>query len=173
MILSHIVAASENRVIGVRGDLPWQISEDLKFFKRMTEGRILIMGRKTFEALPKILPKRFHIVVSRTVTKSDHPDVLYVSNLDYAFQEAQKRTAQWGSEVFIIGGGEIFRQTLPQTDRIYLTVVHAPYEGDAFYPEFNKSEFNLVSSRESSFQEMKNSSTKEIKISFLSYERKK
>jgi dihydrofolate reductase len=173
MMLSHIVAASENRVIGNQGKLPWQISEDLKFFKAKTEGHILIMGRKTFESLPQILPKRFHIVVSRTVTKSDHPDVLYVSNLDYAFQEAQKRKSLWGSEVFIIGGGEIFRQTLPQTDRVYMTQVHADYYGDAFYPEFNRNDFELVHSRESHFEQVENSSTKKVKISFLTFERKK
>lgn len=173
MILTHIVAASSNRVIGAKGGLPWQISEDLQFFKQKTKNHLLIMGRKTFESLPKILPHRFHIVVSRTVTKSDHPDVLYVSNLDFAYQEAARRTEKWGDEVFIIGGGEIFRQSLPQTDKIYLTSIEADYQGDAFYPEFNQDDFEILESRPSHFEEVTNNSTKKIHFSFRTYLRKK
>lgn len=172
MILSHIVAMSQNRVIGKNGGLPWNNPEDMKFFREKTKNHIIIMGRKTFESLPKILPNRFHIVVSRSVTKSDHPDVLYVSNLDFAYAEAQKRTEKWGNEVFVIGGGEIYRQSLPQIDRIYLTRIESSYDGDAFYPEINLDDFAMIEKRSSTFEELSTSIPSRVEFSFLTYDRK-
>lgn len=148
MILTHIVAASKNRVIGDAGKLPWHIPEDLKFFREKTKNHIMIMGRKTFESLPNVLPSRFHIIISRNPTKSDHPDVLHVTSIDSAIAEAKKRVATdsktWGDEVFIIGGGEIFRQTLSQIDKVYLTLIDQEIHGDTFYPTLDERQFFVV-----------------------------
>lgn len=147
MILTHIVAASRNQVIGKDNLLPWNIPEDLKFFRDKTKNHIMIMGRKTFESLPKVLPSRFHIVISRNPTKTDHPDVAYTISVDSALEIAKeqlkKSTNTWGNEVFIIGGGEIFRQTMSQVDKIYLTQINQDYDGDAFYPTVDPNQFFL------------------------------
>lgn len=148
MIVSAIVAMGTNRVIGINGGLPWQLPEDTKFFRQTTEGHIIIMGRKTFESLGKVLPKRLHVVISRR--KDYHPEGTHVfANLTeaFAFCETQTRTGQWGNEVFIIGGGEIYREALPRTDRIYLTEIHTDFAGDALFPDFDKSIYRERSRR--------------------------
>lgn len=147
MILTHVAAMSKNRVIGALGKLPWNIPEDMKFFKETTKKHIMIMGRKTFESMPKVLPDRFHIVISRNPTKIDHPDVLFVPNIESALQEATKRIPKWPEEVFIIGGGEIYRQTMTYVDKIYLTVVDQEVDGDAFYPTLDERQFILIEER--------------------------
>lgn len=144
MILSHITAMSRNRVIGKGGKLPWHIPEDLKFFKKMTYGKVMIMGRKTFESLPGQLPNRYHIVISHNQYVSDEPDVVFVRSIDEALEHAKKVTAKFSEEVFIVGGGEIYRQTMGIVDRVYLTVIDQDFEGDAFYPEVPESDFLLV-----------------------------
>lgn len=146
MILSQIAAMSRNRVIGKDNKLPWRLPEDLKFFKEKTKNKILIMGRKTFESLPSLLPDRYHIVVSRTQIESDEEDVIFVTSLDQALKKAEKMIAEseWPEEVMICGGSEIYKQMLPQTDKIYLTVIDKDFEGDAYFPEFNLQDFKLV-----------------------------
>ncbi len=146
MILSHIVATAHNGVIGKDNKLPWHLPEDLKFFKETTQGKILIMGRKTFDSLGRPLPNRFHIVVTRQNLQSAQEKVRYVSSLDEAFQLAQKMIPPWPEEVFILGGGEIFQQTLTLVDRIYLTKIDKDVDGDSFYPEVDWSLFDLVKS---------------------------
>lgn len=160
MILSHIVAASKNNVIGIDGDLPWNIPEDLKFFKDKTSGRIMIMGRKTFESLPggKPLPNRLHIVVTRNEAYT-HDGVIVVKDIDSAIIEAAKHTDKYGDEVFVIGGGQIYKQSIEKMDRIYLTRIHQEIEGDTYYPEV-PSQFKL--SEKSSRQEP-------IEFDFLTY----
>ncbi|HRO66242.1 MAG TPA: dihydrofolate reductase [Pseudobdellovibrionaceae bacterium] len=143
MILSHIAAMSRNRVIGKDNKLPWHLPEDLKFFKKMTDGRIMIMGRKTFESLPGHLPNRHHIVVSRSHFVADEGDVDFVSSIDQALKRAAELVTDPSEEVFIVGGGEIYKQTLDKVDRIYLTVIDQDVEGDAQYPEFDDSLFAL------------------------------
>lgn len=144
MIVSHIAACSQNRVIGHEGKLPWHIPEDLKFFKDKTKGHILIMGRKTFESLGKALPKRYHIVISRDPNYTA-PDIQVVQSYDQALELAKKELVNWGGEeVFVTGGGEIYKQTINQADKIYLTLIHQNYEGDAFYPEVDEKLFKLV-----------------------------
>lgn len=143
MILSHIAAMAQNRVIGKDNGLPWHLPEDFEFFKQKTKGHILIMGRKTFESLGKPLPKRFHIVISRQKMTSNLSDVVFVSSFEEAVKHAKKIGKDWPEEVFIIGGGEIYKQTLPYTDRIYLTVIEKNFDGDAHYPEFNEKDFIL------------------------------
>ena len=140
-MLSHIVAASENNVIGFHNQLPWHLPNDFKYFKNKTWGLPVIMGRKSFESLKKALPGRINIVVTRDKSwKAD--DAIIVSNIDDAIAKAQESNAK---EIFIIGGGEIFRQTINMVSRIYRTCVHAVIEGDTFYPEINKNIWHLVS----------------------------
>jgi dihydrofolate reductase len=153
MIISQIAAMTRNRVIGKDNKLPWRLPEDLKFFKSKTQGKILIMGRKTFESLPDHLPERFHIVVSRTPMASEEEDLQFVTSIDEALTLAKSMTKDWPEEVFIIGGGEIYQATLPQADRIYLTIIDQAFDGDTFFPEIDPKKFELVeeSPRETPF----------------------
>ncbi len=144
MRISQIAAMSKNRVIGIKNGLPWKLPEDSKFFRNKTQGKILIMGRKTFESLPDHLPERFHIVISRSPMECEEEDVRFVTSIDEALKVAEEMTEDWPEEVFIIGGAEIYSASLPVTDRIYLTIIDELYEGDAFYPEIDLDEFELV-----------------------------
>nr|AIA19201.1 Dihydrofolate reductase [uncultured bacterium]AIA19214.1 Dihydrofolate reductase [uncultured bacterium] len=144
MIVSQIAAMAKNRVIGKNNSLPWKLPEDLKFFKEKTDGKILIMGRKTFESLPGHLPNRFHIVISRSPIESDEEDVRFVTSIDEALKVAEEMTEEWPEEVFVVGGGEIYQQTLHLVDKIYLTIIDQEIEGDAYFPDFGPENFKLV-----------------------------
>jgi dihydrofolate reductase len=146
MILSHIACMSQNHVIGEKGKLPWHIPEDLKFFKSMTRGHCVIMGRKTFETLDKPLPKRLNLVVSKKVKLEDsaYENLVYFQGLDEAKSYARSKADEFGNEVFIAGGGEIYRQTLETVDRIYLTIIHQEFAGDAFYPKIPEGRFKVL-----------------------------
>ncbi len=135
MILSHIVAVSENGVIGKDNKLLWHFPEDLTYFKKRTTGKIMIMGRKTYDSLGKPLPKRFHIVISRKAQTSTDNQVQYVSSLIEAYTVAEKliSTDVWPEEVMIVGGGEIYKESLPDTNFIYITRIPGTYEGDTLY----------------------------------------
>lgn len=163
MILTHVTAMSQNRVIGTQNTLPWNIPEDLKFFRDTTKGHIMIMGRKTFDSIGKPLPQRYHIVITRQDLQSTHPLVKYVKTLDEAIEAAKPLTAQWGEEVFIVGGGEIYKQSMDITDKIYLTVIYKDYEGDTYYPEVPLDKFELVE---------KSDRTDPVPFSFLTYKKK-
>lgn len=157
MILSAIAAMASNRTIGVDGDLPWSIPEDMRFFRKFTSGHVLIMGRKTFESFPSLLPNRFHIIVTRqadyTPAKSivgDSDQFLVVSSTDEALEAAAALTEaepDWGDEVFNIGGGELYAALLPETDRIYLTEIQMDAEGDAHFPRWHDEDFKEVERR--------------------------
>lgn len=139
-LICHIVAASSNNVIGVQNTLPWDIPEDLKFFKTKTLGRPVIMGRKTYESLGKALPKRLNIVLSR---QADFKlkDATVFTHIEDAIKLAQEHGE--GKEIFIIGGGHIYLQSITLVDRIYLTRIHKDFEGDAFYPTIPSEHFTL------------------------------
>lgn len=143
MILSHIVAMDSNGAIGKDNKLPWHLPEDLKFFKETTQGKIMIMGRKTFDSIGRILPGRFHIVITRQNLKSENPNLVYVSSWDNAIKIAQSLIPKWPEEIFIIGGAEIFKQTLDQMDRLYLTKIDKTVDGDCFYPNVKWDQFEL------------------------------
>ena len=143
-MISLIAAMSKNRVIGKNNTLPWKLPEDFKFFKTKTQGKILIMGRKTFESLPGHLPERFHIVISRSPIEADEEDVQFVTSLDKALLVAKKLTADWDKEIFIIGGGDIYKQTMNIADRIYLTIIDQEIEGDTYFPEVDLAQFELT-----------------------------
>lgn len=139
---------ARNRVIGKENKLPWHLPEDLKFFKEKTKSRVLILGRKTFESLGKPLPGRFHIVITRQdVYKFEDPNVQVVRDLksaiELAYMLTSKYSAKFGDEVFVCGGGEIYKQSLDIVDRIYLTVIEKDFDGDAWFPEFPENDFNL------------------------------
>ncbi len=130
-----IAAMSENRVIGQGNKIPWHLPEDFKWFKKMTTGQIIVMGRKTFESIGKPLPNRETIVLSRG--NFSFPGVRTVSDL------SQIDLAQETQDVFLCGGAQIYAQTLPQCSDLYLTVVKRTVEGDAFFPPF-EDQFDLV-----------------------------
>lgn len=141
MRISLIAAVSENNVIGNHGKIPWDIPEDLKHFRALTIGKPVIMGRKTYESIGHPLPKRMNIVITRQ--KGYAAEGCYVvASLDEALRIADRKNTE---EVFVIGGGEIYREALEKADRIYLTRVHATIDGDAFFPEFHPEHWNTVS----------------------------
>ncbi|MCA0399154.1 MAG: dihydrofolate reductase [Bacteroidetes bacterium] len=141
MRLNMVVAASENNVIGKDNQLLWRLPNDMKFFKNVTWGLPVIMGRKTFQSLGKALPGRTNIVITR---KSDFhaAAITVVSNIDDAVSAAKTAFAK---EIFIIGGAEIYKQTMPMTDRIYITRVHGSFDGDSFFPEIDPTMWRLHS----------------------------
>ncbi len=144
-MIAHVTALSENRAIGVRGDLPWKISADLKHFKALTLNKCIVMGRKTFESLPGgALPKRQNIVITRDTSYSA-PNCIVVDSIESALKEARRVSTD--GDIMIVGGAEIYRQTLALTDRLYLTIIHKNIEGDAFYPEW-KDAFECIESVE-------------------------
>ncbi|HVM90512.1 MAG TPA: dihydrofolate reductase [Verrucomicrobiae bacterium] len=144
-MVSMIVAASENGVIGRANQLPWRLSRDLKNFKECTTGHTVIMGRKTFESifarLGKPLPDRKNVVVTTNADfKADGCVIVH------SIEEAIEQTK--GEEVFVIGGETIYRQALPFTDRLLLTTVHTTLEGDAKMPDIHFDEWDLLSQEE-------------------------
>jgi dihydrofolate reductase len=140
-MLSLIVAASENNVIGKNNQLLWHLPADMKFFKNTTWALPVIMGRKTFESLGKPLMGRYNIVI--TSNKAWHAEgVKVVSNIQQAIEAADIMQT---NETMVIGGGQIYKETLPFADRVYLTRVHATLEGDTFFPALNSAEWKLTS----------------------------
>lgn len=141
MTLSIIVAVAGNGVIGCAGRMPWHISEDLRRFKRITSGHPVVMGRKTFESLGnKPLPGRTNIVVTRNADFTVPEGVVRVSSLEEALSEFRDTD----EEVFIIGGGQIYRQAMPMADKLYLTRIEASPEGDTHFPEIAADEWRMV-----------------------------
>lgn len=150
-VLSAIAAMSENRVIGKDNQMPWSLPADLKHFKTITSGHPVLMGRKTFESIGKPLPNRTNIVITRDASYSA-PDCLIVTSAETALDMALEQDM---TEVFVIGGAEIYKQLLPQIQRLYLTLIHHKFEGDTFFPELFASEWREVS-REKHLADEKN-----------------
>lgn len=138
MIISQIVAVSKNWVIGKDNHLPWNMPSDAKYFHDITTGHPVIMGRKNYEANKKALPGRLNIVVTRK-SNFQPEDAIVVHSIDQALGIVNH------PEVFIVGGGEIYRETLDITDRIYITVIDTLVEGDTFYPEIDFSDYKILS----------------------------
>lgn len=164
MMIALIVAASENNVIGRDGKLPWHLPDDLKFFKDMTSGHPLIMGRKTFESLPGVLPNRRHIIVTRD-REYNAEGAEEASSLDEAIMFAKQDNAT--GQIYIIGGGEIFAQAMEVADVIYLTRVHAEVEGDVFFPEIDMEQWEETDRKEHATDERH-----AYAFTFLTYKRK-
>nr|AIA17026.1 Dihydrofolate reductase [uncultured bacterium] len=165
MILSHIVAVAQNDVIGAKNALPWNIPEDMKFFREKTKGKALIMGRKTFESVGHPLPHRLNVVVTRQKDfASDAPNVVVKPDLASAIEYCRGQTSKYGDEIFIIGGGEIFKESMSLVDVIYLTRIHRDFDGDIFYPQLPSDQFELIEQRDR---------TEPVPFSFLTYMRRK
>jgi len=143
--IAMAVAMAENRVIGRGGGLPWHLSGDLQYFKRVTMGRPMIMGRKTFESIGRPLPGRLNIVITRDATYA--PDnVMVVHSLDQALDAARERAEADGvDEIMVIGGGQIYADALPVTDRVYLTEVHTSVDGDTVFPDLADDQWRETS----------------------------
>jgi dihydrofolate reductase len=137
MIVSSVVAISENHVIGKDNKLLWYLPNDLRHFKEITSGHTVIMGRKTFDSVGKPLPRRRNIIVTRQDIAIEGCEV--VNSIESALELCKGE-----AEVFIVGGAEIYRQSMHLTDRIYLTIVHKEFEGDSFFPEIDKKEWKEV-----------------------------
>ncbi len=135
MNLSVIAAVARNGVIGRDNQLPWQLPEDLKRFKALTMGHHIIMGRKTYESLGRLLPGRTTVIVSRN-TGYAVPGARVVSSLEHALEVCGE-----DEQPFMIGGAELYQQALPLANRIYLTWIERDFEGDAWFPEFDIREW--------------------------------
>lgn len=143
MIISLIVAASTNNVIGNDGKMPWHLPNDLKHFKNITWAMPVIMGRKTFESLGKPLTGRKNIIITRQ--KDYKPEgTISVQSLDEAIAEAKKMDVK---EILIIGGGEIYKMAWEKANRIYLTRVNLETAGDTFFPEIHPDEWKLTNQK--------------------------
>jgi len=137
-MISLIAAVSENYVLGMDGKMPWHLPADFTWFKSVTIGKPIILGRKTFDSFGgKPLPKRLHLVISRN-PQSNTDQVIWVSSVEDAISEAKKHS---NDEIMVIGGGDIYSQSIHLADRLYLTEIATSYEGDAFFPAFDKSKW--------------------------------
>jgi dihydrofolate reductase len=141
MMISLIVAMAKNRVIGDKGEIPWKIPGEQKMFKEITMGHTMIMGRKTYEAIGQALPGRTNIVVTRQ-SGYPAPGCTVFNDLKSAIESCPSSE----TELFIIGGGQIYQDTIAMADRIYLTLVPREVPGDTFFPEFSESEFKIIKS---------------------------
>ena len=143
--IALVVAMGRNRAIGRDGDLPWRLRSDMKFFRDVTMGKPIVMGRRTFESLPRVLDGRLNVVMTRDPDFSV-PDVVAVPGLDAALEAAGAWAAEQGAgEIAIIGGEGVFAEVLPQADRIYLTEVQASPEADTWFPELDPDQWREVS----------------------------
>ncbi|MBT4888737.1 MAG: dihydrofolate reductase [Rhodospirillales bacterium] len=146
MRVSLIVAMASNRVIGRDGGMPWHLPEDLKYFKKTTLGKPVVMGRKTFESIGRPLPKRPNIVITRDASFAAD-GVQVVSSVSDALELAQTIASPDVDEVMIIGGGQIYAEALHYAERVYLTEIHASIDGDTTFPELPISQW-IEQSRE-------------------------
>lgn len=168
MKISLIAAVAENGVIGRNNDMPWHLPDDFAFFKRKTNHHPIIMGRKSLEALGKPLPNRTNIVITR------NPDfnaqgVTVVHTLDEALTQAKavNQEDHLTKEIFVIGGAEIYTMALPIATTLYLTEIHRTYEGDTYFPTFNKAEWQETERKPHPADDRH-----EVGFDFVTYERK-
>lgn len=161
-MISFIVAMDENRAIGKDNQLPWHLPEDLKFFKRVTMGHPIAMGRKTHESIGRILPGRENIIITRQSGYQCEGCTVF-----YSAEEFVNYCRNQDGEIFVIGGAEIFKETFQYVDRLYITMIHEEFEGDTFFPEFDETEWQLTSS-EKGIKDEKNPYDYEFRI----YQRK-
>lgn len=160
MKIALIVALDENRLIGKDNDLPWKLSADLQYFKRVTMGKPLVMGRNTHESIGRPLPGRKNIIITKNINyQAEGCEV--VNSLDAAMVACGDV-----EEVIVMGGASLYKQMLQRADRLYLTLVHAELEGDTWFPEWNEAQWQLVS-REDHVSDEKN----DYDYSFLVYEK--
>lgn len=170
--LSILVAMAKNRVIGKKNKLPWHLSADLKHFKALTMGHTIIMGRKTYESIGRPLPGRTNIIVTRQ-TDFDVAGATVVHSLDQALNISQSSDAiHRGAEQFIIGGAVLYQQTIALSQRMYITEIQQPFDGDTYFPSFDHNEW-YEKSRERHFADNKMISQTSLEYHFVVLERKK
>ena len=138
-MLTLIAATSTNNALGKDNQLVWHLPDDFKRFKALTSEHYIIMGRKTFESFPKPLPNRTHVIITRNKSYEAPEGCMVVSSLEEAIKVCPKN-----EEIFIIGGGEIYKQSINMADKVELTRVHTTVEADTFFPEINPEHWNLV-----------------------------
>jgi dihydrofolate reductase len=145
-IISHLVAVSNELVIGVDNDLPWNLKDDLAHFKKYTLNKVIIMGRKTYESIGRPLPNRINYVISRTIKEIDGAHVF--NNLEEAMLSAEKHNKNLDieNEIVIIGGGYLFEETVPILNKLVITKVDCSVAGDVYYPKINMKNWELISS---------------------------
>ncbi|WNQ10291.1 dihydrofolate reductase [Paenibacillus aurantius] len=142
-MISFIVAMDDNRGIGKNNDLPWRLPADLAYVKKVTLGKTLIMGRKTFDSMGKPLPGRRNVVLTRSEDfQAEGTEVVH------SVDEALEKYAGGEDEVMIFGGSDIFKLFLPHADRMYITRIHDTFEADTFFPEVDESEWMIVSQKQ-------------------------
>jgi dihydrofolate reductase len=148
LIISHVVAMSNNLVIGVNNDLPWSLKDDLAHFKKYTTGKIIVMGRKTYESIGRPLPNRVNYVISSTL--KDIEGVSIFTSLEDAIEAAKiyNLDQEIANEIAIIGGGYLFRDSIDSFNKLILTRVDCSIDGDVYYPEIDFSNWELISSDE-------------------------
>ena len=160
-MINIIVAASTNGVIGVRGELPWRIPDDLKRFKALTVGNPVVMGRRTFESIGRPLPGRQNIVITRQADYEAEGCDVVTSPADAL------RVAGDADEIVIIGGSEIYSLFLPKASRLYLTRVHCTIQGDAYLTELNEQDWRLIATEAHAADDVN-----QFAFEFRTYERK-
>ena len=143
-IISHLVAVSNNSVIGANNDLPWNLKADLAHFKKYTLNKIIIMGRKTYESIGRPLPHRINYVVSRTLNEIKGTHVF--DNLEDAMKHAEKENIQMKkeNEIVIIGGGHLFKETVKTINKLIITRVDCDIDGDIYYPKIDLTKWSLI-----------------------------
>lgn len=156
--LSVIVALAKNRVIGVNNTLPWHLPEDLKRFRQLTMGHHIIMGRKTYESLGRLLPGRKTVIVTRN-PNYQVAGAIVVHSLEQAVQACTD-----DNEVFLIGGAELYQQALSLANKLYLTQIDAAFDGDAYFPQLDLSAWQLI-------DQQHHQSTQGWTFQYLTYQR--
>ncbi|AGK97221.1 dihydrofolate reductase [Clostridium pasteurianum] len=161
-MIAIIAAVAKNNAIGKDNELLWYLPEDLKRFKKITIGHTIIMGRKTFQSLPKILPDRHHMVITRNKTfKVEDDRVTVVNSIEELLASLKE-----DEEYFVIGGADIYKQLLPYAEKMYITAVDDEFDGDVFFPDINHKDWRIVENTEQ-LQNSKNS----LSYRFITFKR--
>lgn len=146
MIISIIAAMDQNRLIGSENDLPWHLPVDMKYFKETTLGHYVLTGRKNYESIPekfRPLKGRTNLVVSNS--KIQFPGAIMISNIEEGIEIARRAGEK---ELFIIGGGQVFKQSMYLANKLYITLIHHQFNGDVFFPEINWKQWNIISRKD-------------------------
>ncbi len=161
MKISVIVAMASNRVIGLNNKMPWHLSADLKKFKKITMGSPVLMGRKTYESIGKVLPGRTNIILSRNPEYRQHGCLVF-NDLESALKEGCENA----EEIFVIGGSDLYEAILPVADAIYLTIINSEFQGDAFFPDIDLNAWSEVER-----EDIENDPDAAFSYSFLKFEK--
>lgn len=144
-IIALVVAMGENRAIGRGGDLPWRLHSDMRYFRKVTMGKPIVMGRLTFKSLPRALDGRVNIVLTRD-RDFVAPGAVMAYSLEEGLEQARLAAKKAGvDEIMVMGGEDVFREVMPQAGRIYLTEVHASPHADTWFPDFDQSQWREIS----------------------------